>query len=115
MELERIIPDWAKTLPLAVTVCDADARIIYMNERSQETFSPDKDIIGTDLLQYHPERAQKMIRQMLATGETNTYTIRKRGQRKIIHQAPWYDEDGKIAGLVELSIPIPDDILHYER
>lgn len=115
MEIEDIIPDWASNLPYAVTVCDADCKIIYMNERSKATFSPDKDIIGTNLMQYHPERAQKMIRHMLETGDTNTYTIRKRGQKKIIHQAPWRDDEGKIAGLVELSIPIPDEMPHYDR
>lgn len=115
MNTDKIIPDWARNLPYAVTVCDAQGVILYMNERSKATFSPDKDIIGTNLMQYHPDRAQKMIAHMLETGDTNTYTIRKRGQKKIIHQAPWRDDEGRIAGLVELSIPIPDTMPHYDR
>lgn len=109
------LPDWAFGLKnCAVTVCDADCRIIYMNERSRQTFAKHGDIIGTDLLQYHPERAQKIIRHLLATGETNSYTIQKNGQRKLIYQTPWL-QDGKIAGLVELSMILPADLPHYNR
>lgn len=106
--------EWAESLGCAVTVCDADCKIIFMNERSRQTFARHGDIIGHDLLQYHPPRAQEMIKHMLATGETNAYTIRKNGQKKIIYQTPWRKE-GKIAGLVEISIPLPDEIPHYDR
>ncbi len=41
-------------------------------------------------------------------------TIRKAGQRKIIHHLPWY-QDGALAGLVELSIPIPDELPELDR
>jgi hypothetical protein len=27
---------------------------------------------------------------------------------------PWY-QDGKFAGIVEISIPIPDDLPHFDR
>jgi hypothetical protein len=37
---------------------------------------------------------------------TNVYTIEKAGRKKLIFQAPWY-EDGIFAGLVELSLDIP--------
>lgn len=98
----------------AMTVCDKDCKILYMNELSRKTFARFGDAIGHNLMEYHGERAQKIIRHMLDTGQTNAYTIRKNGQRKLIYQTPWRVE-GEVAGLIELSIPLPDDLPHYER
>jgi transcriptional regulator with PAS, ATPase and Fis domain len=115
---EKTLPElcaWADELPCAVTISDRDAKILYMNQKSKATFVPDgKSIIGHSLFEYHPAHAAEKIKHMLATGETNTYTIRKNGQRKIIYQTPWR-KNGVISGMVEISIPIPDEIPHYER
>lgn len=108
------IKDWADRIGCALTICDADCKILYMNQRSRETFARHGDIIGHDLLQYHPPRAIEMIHKMLSTGITNAYTIQKGDVRKLIYQTPWY-RDGKIAGLAELSIPLPADMPHYVR
>lgn len=105
---------WADEIGCAVTICDADLKIVYMNDRSRDTFARHGDIIGHDLLQYHPEHACRQIRHMLETGETNAYSITKNGQSKLIFQTPWR-KDGKIAGLVELSIPLPANMPHYDR
>lgn len=113
-EIPESLLHWADELPYAVTICDADARILYMNERSQATFASHGYIIGHDLLSYHPPRAVEMIRKMLAEGTTNAYTISKLGQRKLIYQSPWR-RNGEIAGLVELSLPLPEDLPHYDR
>lgn len=112
--MEKLIPEWAEGIGCAVTICDADCKILFMNEKSRETFARHGDIIGHNLLDYHPERARKMIRHMLDTGETNCYTIDKNGLKKIIYQTPWRKE-GKIAGLVEFSIVIPEGAPHYVR
>lgn len=108
------LKNWAEQIGCAVTICDAECRILYMNERSRTTFAKHGDIIGHDLQQYHPEHAKQKILHMLATGETNAYTIDKQGQKKLIYQTPWR-RDGKIAGLVEFSIPLPPDMPHYVR
>ena len=34
-----MIPDWAKEMNCAVTVCDKDGVIIYMNDKAKETVS----------------------------------------------------------------------------
>lgn len=112
--MEKLIPEWAEGLDCAVTICDRDAKIIFMNERSRATFARHGDIIGHDLLQYHPPRAQEMIRKMLNEGVSNCYTITKNGQNKLIFQSPWR-KDGEIAGLVEISIVVPSDAPHYTR
>jgi hypothetical protein len=42
------------------------------------------------------------------------YTIEKNGVRKLIFQAPWF-QDGKYAGLVELALEIPAEMPHFVR
>ena len=108
------IPDWAREMDCAITVCDAEARIIDMNDASRRINSPDSDIIGHNLRQYHPPRAIAIIDRLLSEGGYNAYTISKRGQRKMIYQAAWR-QNGVIAGLVEISMVIPDELPHYIR
>ena len=85
--------DFFKYVECAVTVCDTECVIVYLSE-----------------------------------GVTNSYTISKKGQRKLIHQTPWYKETGDtardaqdgpsgrtIAGIIELSIVIPEEMPHYDR
>lgn len=98
----------------AVTVCDTEGVIMYMNEKSRETFAKHGDMVGKNLMGCHNERSRAIIRHMLDTGEANCYTIEKRGVRKMIYQTPWR-KDGKVAGLVEISMVIPDEMPHYVR
>ncbi|MBR5611017.1 MAG: hypothetical protein IKW65_05805 [Bacteroidales bacterium] len=41
-------------------------------------------------------------------------TISKKGLRKMIYQTVWR-QDGKVAGLVEFSIVLPEEMPHYDR
>jgi transcriptional regulator with PAS, ATPase and Fis domain len=111
------IPDWAFRMNCAVTVADADCNIIYMNERSRQTFSNrgGADLIGHNLMDYHNDRSKEIIRRLLAEGGTNAYTIEKEGLKKMIFQTAWFDDEGHVAGLVELSMVIPADMPHYVR
>ena len=108
--------DWSKTLPVAITVCDKNGIILEMNDKSERTFlQPDSpSLIGQNLMNCHPPKAQEKIRQLIATGTTNAYTIEKNGIKKLIYQAPWF-ENGEVAGLVELSMEIPFEMPHYVR
>ncbi len=107
---------WIKEFPAAITVCDRDATIIAMNERAGATFSKSGGLalLGKSLFSCHPEKANAIIRDLIATGKSNTYTIEKAGQKKLIHQAPWY-LDGQVAGLVEMSLPLPHEMPHFVR
>ena len=105
----NLIPEWAEGLTCVFTICDADGKIIFMNERSRATFARHGDLIGHNLFDYHRPESQAKIRHMLATGEDNTYKVVKEGVEKLIHQTPWR-RDGKIAGMVELSIVLPTDM-----
>lgn len=95
----------------SVTVCDKEGIILYMNRKAVNTFGGK---VGYNLFSCHPPKAKEKIKQLLATGETNAYTIEKKGIKKIIYQTPWY-KDGKIAGLIEYSFPIPFNMPHYVR
>lgn len=115
MNLEKILPDWAWGMNCAVTVCDTECKIIYMNRLSRETFAKHGDLIGKSLLDCHSPRSVEIIKNLLATGGKNCYTIEKKGVRKIIFQTAWRHEDDTIGGLVEISIVLPDEMPHYVR
>ena len=108
--------DWIKELPGAVTVCDAEGRIVEMNEKSRDVFAADGGgkLVGANVLDCHPEPSRSKLRNMMAERRTNVYTIRKNGKKKLIYQAPWY-KDGVYAGFVELSLEIPWDLPHFNR
>ena len=110
------LPAWAESLPLAITVCDRAGVVVAMNARAAETFARDggRGLVGRSLFSCHPERASAVIRRLLAEGGSNSYTIEKKGVKKLIHQAPWC-EHGEVAGLVELSLVLPADLPHFVR
>jgi DUF438 domain-containing protein len=106
----------AKELPFAITVCDAEAIILYMNDRSISTFQKygGADIIGTSLFDYHHGASGAKLRELLETQTKNVYTIEKNGIKKMIYQSPWF-KDGEFAGLIEISLEIPMEMAHFVR
>ena len=108
--------DWLKEINAAVTVCDNNGIIVYMNEKSEQVFENDggKNLIGSNLFGCHPEPALTKLKEMLADGSTNVYTIKKDGKKKIIYQSPWFDEN-TLGGLIEISFNIPDEMPHFIR
>jgi PAS domain S-box-containing protein len=107
---------WADEFPGAVTVCDARGIIVYMNHRSARVFAKygGRKLIGKSVLDCHPEPARTKLRRMLKTRTANTYSIEKKGVKKLIHQSPWY-EKGRYKGFAELSLEIPFDMPHFKR
>ena len=103
--------DFFKSTGCAVTVCDTECNIVYQNDRSLDV---NGDMRGRCMLGCHNDRSRGIISRILEEGMTNSYTISKKGQRKLIHQTPWY-RDGRIAGIIELSIVIPEQMPHYDR
>ena len=107
--------DWAEDIEGAVTVCDAEGVVMYMNKRSRETFNKDgRSMVGQSLMPCHNERSQAIIRDMLEQNKPHCYTITKHGQRKLIYQTPWR-KGGEVKGLVEFSFVLPDEMPHYDR
>ena len=112
------MPDgaWVKELKAAITVCDRDGVALEMNDRAAETFAADggRELLGKSLLDCHPERARALFEELLRTERLNVYTIEKNGVKKLIYQAPWF-EDGEYRGFVELSLEIPFELPHFIR
>jgi PAS domain S-box-containing protein len=74
---------WVKGFPGAVTVCDKDGRIIEMNEAAVEAFAKEggEKLIGTNVLDCHPEPSRSKLKKMIEEGRTNVYTIQKKGRK----------------------------------
>ena len=107
---------WVKEFPGSITVCDAEGIILDMNDKSIKTFESQggAELIGTQLLDCHPEPARTKLAELLAARRRNVYTIEKNGVRKLIYQSPWY-ENGEYRGLIELSLEIPVEMPHFVR
>lgn len=109
-----MVTDWAKEMNCAVTVCDKEGIILYMNDKAKDTFAKNGDLIGKSLIPCHNENSRAIIAKLLETGGTNAYTIQKNGLKKMIYQTAW-KENGEVAGLVEISMVIPEEMSHYIR
>lgn len=107
---------WVAEFPGAVTVCDRNGIIIAMNAKAAESFAGDGGfaLVGSNLLDCHPEPSRTQVADLLASPRVNAYTIEKRGVHKVICQAPWFDA-GAFAGLVELSLEVPATMPHFVR
>jgi PAS domain-containing protein len=108
--------EWVREFPGAFTICNRDGIIIEMNDRSIQAFEKDggSALIGKNVLDCHLEPARTELKNMLASGKTNVYTIEKNGLKKLIYQAPWYS-DGEYRGFVELALEIPVTMPHHVR
>jgi len=107
---------WSEEFEGAITICDREGIITYMNDASKKVFMKygGADLLGTNLLDCHPEPSRSKLTEMLKTASTNTYTIEKAGVKKIIHQSPLY-ENGIFSGLIEMSFVLPYSLPHHIR
>ena len=108
--------DWVREFPGAITVCDRNGVVQEMNDCAARVFESDggRALVGTNVLDCHPEPARSKLAEMLSCGRANVYTIEKNGVKKLIYQAPWY-RDGACAGFVEVSLEIPFEMPHFVR
>jgi transcriptional regulator with PAS, ATPase and Fis domain len=108
--------EWIKEFPAAITVCDAEGIILVMNDKAAKTFEKDGGyiLVGSNMLDCHPDPAREKVERLLAARLKNVYTIEKNGVKKLIYQSPWYKEDA-YAGFVEISLEIPQEMPHFIR
>lgn len=108
--------EWIKDFSVAITVCDTEGKIVEMNEKACKVFekSGGKKLIGKNLLECHPVKARDKVMGLLKEQSTNCYTIEKDGIKKLIFQAPWY-QDSKYMGLVEMALEVPFEMPHFKR
>jgi transcriptional regulator with PAS, ATPase and Fis domain len=108
--------EWIKEFPAAITVCDEDGILLEMNDNAAKTFESDggRKLIGSNMLDCHPEPSRTKTERLLASREKNVYTTEKNGVKKLIYQSPWF-KNGKYAGFIELSLEIPFEMPHFIR
>jgi hypothetical protein len=104
---------WVNEFPGKIEVCDKDGILLEMNDKAAEEEN-NPHLIGTNILDCHPEPALTKLKALLESGQANIYTIEEKSVKKLIYQAPWY-RDGEFAGIVELSLEIPWDMPHFVR
>ncbi len=107
---------WFKYFPGPITVTDENAIIIEMNEASAEMFKEEGGfaLIGSSVIDCHPKSVQEKVRRIYDEKKPNVYSIQKDGKKKLIYQAPIF-EDEKFAGVVEMCLPLPEDVPHFNR
>ena len=107
---------WSDEFDSAITICDREGIITYMNNTSKRKFSKygGDDLIGKNLLDCHSETSKAKLIEQLRAPITNVYTIEKGGIKKIIHQSPLY-ENGVFSGVIEIAFEIPQSLPHFIR
>jgi hypothetical protein len=107
---------WVNEFHGSITVCDLNGIIVEMNDAAAESFKKEGGyaLIGKNVLDCHPEPSRIKLKSLLETHEKNIYFTEKHGVKKLIYQAPWY-EDGKPQGIIELSVVIPQDTPTLKR
>jgi PAS domain S-box-containing protein len=113
---EENIADWISCVDFAVTVCDREGKILFLNTKAAEVFAKygGKNLIGKNLSECHKAESFTKIKELIETEKSNTYTIEKNGVKKLIHQTPWY-KNCHCQGMIEISIEQPAFMPHYVR
>ncbi len=108
--------NWYEEFHGAITICDINGMITYMNKTSLAQMAKygGADLIGKSLLDCHNQKSQAQIIEMLKVPQNNSYVIEKRGVKKLIHQAPIF-ENGNHCGLIEITIVLPQELPHFIR
>ena len=109
-------PAWLNGFPATIIVCDPKGIILEMNEAAAQSHEKDggRALVGTNVLDCHPEPARGKLERLLEEQKANVYTIEKNGKKKIVYQSPWY-ENGEYAGIIELVFEIPFEMPHFVR
>lgn len=104
-------PKWADEFNAAVTVCNRQGIIVYMNRQSEAQFAKygGKQLLGKNLIDCHPGPSRTQLLEMLEKPTENKYISEKNGKKKLVVQSPWI-EKGEFKGVVELSFFLPEFI-----
>jgi transcriptional regulator with PAS, ATPase and Fis domain len=107
---------WFDDLPCSVIVCDRKFKILYMNQTAANAHKEDGGmaLMGSNLLDCHPPKARKKLREEMSSAKPNVYTVERNGVKKQVYHGQW-KKNGRIAGLVELVFEIPWDMPHHKR
>ncbi|TAN44225.1 MAG: PAS domain-containing protein [Nitrospirae bacterium] len=107
---------WVEEFSGSIVVCDHEGIIIEMNDRAETVFKKwgGKQLIGSNLLDCHPEPSRSKLMRLMEERKPNIYTIEKNGVKKLVYQTPWHVK-GEYRGFVEIVIELPDSMPHFIR
>ncbi|HUV14961.1 MAG TPA: hypothetical protein VMW28_00170 [Pelolinea sp.] len=108
---------WFKTFPGAIMATDAEGIISDMNDQCAGNYTKDGGygLLGSNAIDCHQGAALEKARRLWDEKVLNVYTLTKNGRKKLIYQAPYF-VDGEFAGMVEMSLPLPDgEMPHFNR
>lgn len=116
MKLKGVDVDWADEFNGAITVCDTKGIIVYMNQYSIQQFQKygGKKLLGTNLIDCHPEPSKSKLKSMLDNQSDNMYTTEKNGIKTMILQTPW-KLNQVFKGLIEISFILDDKMPNFAR
>lgn len=108
--------NWMDEFRGAITICDLEGIIVYMNKVSVKQFEKygGEKLLGCSLIDCHPEPSKSKLIAMLKQPTENTYTIEKKGIKKIIIQTPWM-KNTDFKGIIEISYELPNPTPHFVR
>ena len=107
---------WVEGFPGPITVCNSRGIILEMNEKAIESFRAEggKKLIGSNLMDCHPEPALSKLKRMMRKRQSNVYTVTKGRTRKIVLETPWYEKN-EYRGFVEIELPLTSRIHNLIR
>jgi hypothetical protein len=107
---------WFKEFPGSIIVCDPQGVILEMNAKAIQSYEKQggEGLIGSNMLDCHPEPARTRVQELLASRQPNIYTIERNGVHKFVCQMPWTVE-GEYRGIVEIVMEIPAEMPHFVR
>lgn len=110
------IGGWIEDCPFPIKACDKDANLVFINGKAAKNAEKlgGKSLVGKNILAFHKPQSQEKLKKLIAEGSCNVYSIEKKGKKSLVYQLPWI-EGGKVCGMVEMTLPLPDDIPHYVR
>lgn len=108
--------EWVEEFPGSIMVCDSAGIILELNKKAVESHRDDggMKLIGTNLMNCHPEPARSKLKRLMKKHQTNVYTVTKGRTRLIVLQAPWYRRK-KYSGFVQVSLKLPGKMLNHTR
>jgi len=101
--------DFLKEVNFAISVCNQDGEIIYLNKKGSETFADEggMDLIGSNILDCHPEPSRSQLEEMMHSHKTNAYIKGEGLDKRLIYQTPIY-ESAIFRGYIECIIPLAE-------
>ncbi len=107
---------WVRQFSAAITVCDSRGILVAMNDRAAASFRAQsgKRLIGSNVMDCHPEAMRRKLQTLLENQQTNVYTTEKGGKKQLIYQSPWY-HNGEFGGLIEIVLDLPAEMPHFVR